>query len=85
VSLDAALRWVDELHMDNGPTAGSVLGTVPSYFGLDSRLAWQISKRLELSVVGRNLLHEYHVEYGFPSPSREELVRSVFAKITWGF
>jgi iron complex outermembrane receptor protein len=85
VRLDVALRWVDELHMDNGPTAGPVLGTVPSYFGLDSRLAWQISKRLELSVVGRNLLHEYHVEYGFPSPSREELVRSVFAKITWGF
>jgi iron complex outermembrane recepter protein len=85
VSLDAALRWVDELHMDNGPTAGPVLGTVPSYFGLDSRLAWHISQRLELAVEGRNLLHAEHIEYGFPSPSREEIRRSVFAKITWGF
>ncbi len=85
VTLDAALRWVDELHMDNGPTGGPVLGTVPSYFGLDSRLAWQISQRLQLSVAGRNLLHDLHTEYGFPSPSREELVRSVYAKITWGF
>jgi iron complex outermembrane receptor protein len=85
VSLDAALRWVDELHMDNGPTAGPVLGTVPSYFALDSRLAWQISQRLELTVEGRNLLHAEHIEYGFPSPSREEIGRSVFAKITWGF
>ncbi len=85
VRLDVALRWVDELHMDNGPTAGPVLGTVPSYFGLDSRLAWQISQRLELAVEGRNLLHAEHIEYGFPSPSREEIGRSVFAKITWGF
>jgi iron complex outermembrane recepter protein len=84
VSLDAALRWVDELHMDNGPTAGPVLGTVPSYFGLDARLAWQISQRLELAVEGRNLLHAEHIEYGFPSPSREQIGRSVFAKITWG-
>ncbi len=85
VSLDAALRWVDELHMDNGPTAGPVLGTVPSYFALDSRLGWQISQRLELAVEGRNLLHAEHIEYGFPSPSREDIGRSVFAKITWGF
>jgi iron complex outermembrane recepter protein len=84
MTLDAALRWVDELHMDNGPTGGPVLGTVPSYFGLDTRLAWKVSSRLELSLVGQNLLHEYHVEYGFPSPSREQIVRSVFAKITWG-
>jgi iron complex outermembrane recepter protein len=83
VTLDAALRWVDELHMDNGPTGGPVLGTVPSYFGLDSRLAWQINQRLALSIVGRNLLHDLHTEYGFPSPSREEIVRSVFARITW--
>lgn len=85
VTLDAALRWVDELHMDNGPTGGPVLGTVPSYFGLDSRLAWQINRQLELAIVGRNLLHDLHTEYGFPSPGREQIVRSVFANITWGF
>jgi iron complex outermembrane receptor protein len=85
VTLDAALRWVDTVHINNGPTGGPVVGTVPSYFELDSRLAWRISNKLELSLVGQNLLHEYHVEYGFPSPTREEIVRSVFAKLTWGF
>jgi iron complex outermembrane recepter protein len=85
VSWDAALRWTDSFEIDDGPTAGPVVGIVPSYFGLDMRLAWQVSSKLELSLVGQNLLHEYQVEYGFPSPTREAIVRSVFAKITWGF
>jgi iron complex outermembrane recepter protein len=85
LSWDAALRWVDSFQIDHGPTAGPVVGIVPSYFGLDMRLAWQFSSRLEVSLVGQNLLHEYHVEYGFPSPTREQIVRSVFAKLTWGF
>src|SRR5690242_15157788 len=57
VTLDAALRWVDTVHINNGPTGGPVTGTVPSYFGLDSRLAWHVNARLEVSVVGQNLLH----------------------------
>jgi iron complex outermembrane receptor protein len=85
VQLDAALRWVDQLHFDNGPTGGPVVGIVPSYFELDSRLAWHATERLELSIVGQNLLHPYHVEYGFPSPTREEIERSVYGKITWRY
>lgn len=84
LSWDASLRWVDSFYIDDGPAAGPALGLVPSYFGLDMRLAWQLSGELELSLVGQNLLHEYHVEYGFPLPSREPIVRSVFARITWG-
>ena len=85
VTLDAALRWVDTVWINNGPTSGAVLGIVPSYFGLDSRLAWKVSRTLELSVTGQNLLHDHHPEYGYPSPTREEIVRSVFARITWGY
>ena len=58
---------------------------MPSYFELDSRLGWRISSKLELDVTGNNLLHAYHPEYGFPSPTREQIVRSVFARLTWGF
>jgi iron complex outermembrane receptor protein len=82
---DATLRWVDELHINSGPNGGPVVGIVPSYFELDSRLAWHATKNLELSVVGQNLLHPYHVEYGFPSPTREAIERSVFAKVTWSY
>jgi len=83
LSLDAALRWVDAFHINNGPTGGPVVGIVPSYFELDSRLAWHVSRQLELAVVGSNLLHNHHVEYGYPSPTREEIERSVFGKLIW--
>jgi iron complex outermembrane receptor protein len=79
VEFDAGLRWVDTLHNYDGTRTG----TVPSYFELDARLAWRVSQRIELSVVGQNLLHDQHPEYGFPGPAREEIQRSVYGKITW--
>jgi iron complex outermembrane receptor protein len=81
VQLDATLRWVDTLHINNGPA----LGTVPSYLELDARAGWHVTQQLELSVVGQNLLHEHHPEYGFPSPAREEIERSVFGKVAWQY
>jgi iron complex outermembrane receptor protein len=81
VEFDADLRWVDTLHNNNGSTPG----TVPSYFELGTRIGWRLSKNVELSIVGQNLLHDHHAEYGFPSPSREEIVRSVYGKVTCRF
>jgi iron complex outermembrane receptor protein len=76
---DAALRWVDALVANNGAVAGAV----PAYFELDTRIGWTLSSRLELSVAGRNLLHDHHPEYGFPGPDRVEIERSVYGKIAW--
>lgn len=81
VEFDAALRWVDTLHNNNGPTPG----TVPDYFELDARLGWHPTPRLELSIVGQNLLDDQHPEYGFPGPGREEIRRSVYGKVSWRF
>ncbi|HEX3856118.1 MAG TPA: TonB-dependent receptor, partial [Verrucomicrobiae bacterium] len=81
VELDAGLRWVDTLHNNSGAT----VGTVPSYFEMDARLAWHPTKHLEFSVVGQNLLHDQHPEYGFPGPTREEIVRSVYGKISFNW
>ena len=78
---DTALRWVDTLHINNGP----VVGTVPSYFELDSHLAWHASDRLEFALVGQNLLHNRHPEYGFPSPTRPEIERTAYGKFTWRY
>jgi len=83
MTLDASLRWVDALHIDDGPTGGAVLGVVPAYWQLDSRLAWKATRRLTLSLVGHNLLREYQVEYGYPSAARAQIARSVFAGFTW--
>jgi iron complex outermembrane recepter protein len=84
LTLDASLRWVDAFDINDGPTAGPIVGIVPSYFELGVRLGWHVTERLELSLVGSNLLHPYHVEYGFPSSSRDEIARSVFAEVSWG-
>jgi iron complex outermembrane receptor protein len=83
MTFDAALRWVDALRIDSGPTGGPLVGGVPAYWQLDSRLAWQATQHLTLALVGQNLLREYHVEYGYPSPAREQIARGVFAKFTW--
>jgi iron complex outermembrane receptor protein len=81
IAIDAGLRWVDTLHNNNGPTPG----TVPSYFELDLRVGWQATPRLEFALVGQNLLHDQHPEYGFPGPAREEIQRNLYGKITWRF
>jgi iron complex outermembrane receptor protein len=81
IEMDSALSWVDTLHNNNGATPG----TVPSYFELDGRLAWHLNKRIDVSVVGQNLLHDHHPEYGFPSTTREEIPRSVYGKVAVQF
>ena len=78
---DAALRWVDTLPINSGPS----LGTVPAYFELNMRLAWHASDRLEFSLVGQNLLHDHHPEYGFPDAARVEIQRSAYGKLAWRF
>lgn len=79
IELDSSLRWISSLHNNNG----GVPGTVPTYMELDVRLGWHLSRSLEVALVGRNLLHDHHPEYGPPGRDREELQRSVFAEISW--
>lgn len=79
LDLGANLRWVDQLHNNNGPTPG----IVPSYFELDLRLGWSPNDNFEISVTGQNLLHDHHPEYAFPSPAREEIQRGFYGKVAW--
>jgi len=76
---DAAVRWVDSLVVNSGASTGKV----PAYFELDTRIGWALSPGLEVSVTGRNLLHDHHPEYGFPSLARIEIERSVQGTIAW--
>lgn len=57
---------------------------VPAYSELDARLGWQPAPAWELSLVGQNLLHEQHTEFG-SGPAARQLERSVHAKATWRF
>lgn len=57
---------------------------VPGYAELDVRLAWRPTPQLELSIVGQNLLHDRHAEFGAPA-SRQEIERGVYGKVTWRY
>src|SRR5262249_35918876 len=81
LDLSTALRYVDTLHINNA----SMVGLVPSYVELNARLGWHPTPRLELSLVGENLLHAHHPEYGFPGSSRIEVQRSLFGRIQCQF
>jgi iron complex outermembrane receptor protein len=75
VQVDGFLRHVGEL-----PSP-----VVPAYTELDLRFGWEPVTRLELSVVGRNLLHAHHPEFGNPGPLRQEVPRSLYGRVAWRF
>jgi len=60
---------------------------VASYTRLDTQLTWRLAERLELSMVGQNLLSDHHTEFNdlIQSVNSSQLKRSAFAKITWQF
>jgi iron complex outermembrane receptor protein len=55
---------------------------VPAYTALDARLGWKVSRKLELSLIGQNLLDPRHPEWGVPT-NRAELQRAVFVRAIW--
>jgi iron complex outermembrane recepter protein len=57
---------------------------VPAYSELDGRLGWQATKTLEWSIVGQNLLHDHHAEFGAPA-TRKEIERGAYVKLAWRF
>ena len=74
--LDLIGRYVDEL-----PTLN-----VPSYIETDVRLAWHPNRRLEVAVVGQNLLDSHHLEFGTGTLIQNvnvEAERGVYAMATW--
>jgi iron complex outermembrane receptor protein len=72
--LDGGFRYVSEIANQQ----------VPGYAELDARLTWRPTARLDLSVVGQNLLHRRHVEFGTPA-ARLEIQRGVLGSIEWHF
>jgi iron complex outermembrane receptor protein len=55
---------------------------IDAYSELDLRLGWRVSDRWTLSLVGQNLLHDEHVEFG-PPEARGALQRAAYVKAEW--
>jgi iron complex outermembrane recepter protein len=72
--LDGGLRYVSEIANQQ----------VPGYAELDARLTWSPISQLGLSVVGQNLLHRRHAEFGTPG-TRREIDRGVQGAVQWHF
>ncbi len=77
VTMDFAYRWVDKLPTNN---AGELV-FVPSYSEVDFRLACALQDNLEVALIGRNVLHKHHQEFGIPGPGQEEVGRSLYLKL----
>ena len=60
---------------------------VSAYTALDLRYAWRVSRQLELSLVGQNLLSSQHTEFVsdlLPS-KRLDVSRGAYARVRWQF
>ena len=57
---------------------------VPAYYEMDVRWMWAVLPNTEVSLIGQNLLHKSHVEFGGPA-SRSVFERSVLLKLTQRF
>jgi iron complex outermembrane receptor protein len=77
------LQWNASAYFVNRLPAQSI----PSYTRLDSGLIWRAGERVSLSVVGQNLLRDFHPEYSGPNSTVQSgLMRRVaYGKITWSF
>src|SRR5437764_3174376 len=64
---------------------------VPAYAELNATLTWQPTSHLDLSLVGQNLLHDRHREFGAPPASptapdpRRDIQRGVYGTVAWHF
>jgi iron complex outermembrane receptor protein len=79
VDFDLMGRYVDRLVGLN----------VPGYIEMDARLAWRPRERLELALVGQNLLNTYHYEFGRTTETYNSILsgtpRSVYGTATWRY
>jgi iron complex outermembrane receptor protein len=77
--LDVQFRALSAIStLPQSPTGEGVAG----YEELDVRLGWRVGRQTQLSLHGRNLLHDHHFEYGLPD-QRSGMRRSVYAKVAW--
>jgi iron complex outermembrane receptor protein len=78
------LRYVGTLPRSGTPSASSGSTRVPAYTELNLRLAHAFTPNLELGLVGQNLIHKQHPEFGGEN-TRSELQRSLFLELRWSW
>lgn len=87
--LDIAPRWQLDVQLRHHTAIRTIPDIITGegigeYTEMDVRGAWRLSDDIEISVVGQNLLHDHHTEFGSPQ-ARGQIERSVYGKFAWGF
>jgi iron complex outermembrane receptor protein len=90
LELDVMGRYVESIRafIPKDKTSLAKEGTVGAYITSDARLAWSPFKNLTLELVGQNLFHNHHREFGTNPFTKSELVeieRSLYGKVIWHF
>lgn len=78
---DMMFRSIGEIESSPDITDGS---GIDDYSELSVRLGWLADENLEFSIIGRNLLHDRHLEAGAPE-ARGEIERSVYGEVILRF
>ena len=79
LAFDGIFRYVSRR-----PGPNRLAPHVPAYAELDLRVGWTTSERLELSVIGQNLLHTSHGELLYGG-APEEFRRALMLRSLWRF
>ncbi|HYJ41939.1 MAG TPA: TonB-dependent receptor [Steroidobacteraceae bacterium] len=79
VEIDAQLRYQSRIERQPMVVSGE---SMDGFTELDLRLGWQTTANWSLSLVGQNLLHDNHVEFG-SIDRRGALERAAYLKATW--
>ena len=85
LNLDVRLRYQSQTAFYTINSSDQV--RVAPYTGLDMRLAWQVKRNTELSILGRNLLRERHTEFMsiLPTTRAYDVQRSVLVQAVTRF
>ena len=79
--LDAHFRHLSEIRRLPADPSGA---GIPAYSEVDISLTWHASLNARFSIVGQNLLHDEHVEFGTPG-ARGAVKRGVYVKAVFDF
>jgi iron complex outermembrane recepter protein len=77
--IDGQFRYLSGIRLLPADPTGA---GIDAYSELDLRLGWRVSESWTVSLLGQNLLHDDHVEFGVPA-SRGRLERAAYLKADW--
>jgi len=79
-SVDLPRRWT--LDVFARYISGLEFGPIPGYFTTNLRLAWQVTPRVEVAVVGQELNDAHHVEWA-SGAGNVGIRRSAYVQVAW--